>query len=120
MVFPYVLALVSLAGCHENPKDHEGRVRAEFQRMTGSITLPPGVTEIHQPLQFARGAHDIDLKGDPAGSTLRLAMDFHGSAAVLGANVANARLEGFQIIGDRSVLATDLYLPPSNVSFADT
>ena len=119
VVLPYLTATVCLVGCHSSPTDPERSLQAEFHRMTGSITLPPGVTEIHKPLQFERGANDINLTGDPSGSTLRLARNFTGRAAILGVNVANVRLERFQISGDRADLKRDLYLPPSNVSFAD-
>lgn len=87
--------------------------------MTGAITLPPGVTELSEALQFHTGAHDVTVRGDPSGSVLRLAKDFKGRAAIVGIGVANVRLENFQIIGNRAELTSDLYLPPSNVAFAD-
>jgi hypothetical protein len=113
------MACVYLTGCHPRPADRENALRSEFHRITGSIILPPGVTELHTPLQFARGAHDILLQGDPSGSVLRLARDFQGRAAIVGVSVANIRLEKFHIAGARAGLMSNLYLPPSNVPFAD-
>jgi hypothetical protein len=119
LVLCCVMAWVCFAACHIHPADRETTLRAEFHRRTGSITLPPGVTELHKPLQFDAGAHDINLRGDASGSTLLLAKDFEGRAAILGVNVANVRLEKFQVIGDRAGLVSNLYLPASNVRFAD-
>ncbi len=83
-----------------------------------TIRLPPGITELRSPLEFASGARDISIVGDPGGSILRMGEDFQGRAAILGINVTGIRVSEFQIVGARKALASDRYLPPSNVAFA--
>lgn len=114
-----VIVSLCLVGCHVFPQDREAVLRAEMHSISGRITLPPGVTELHMPLEFERGAHDIELRGDASGSILRLAKDFKGRAAILGVDVQSIKLEDFRIIGERTSLIRDLYLPPSDVTFAD-
>jgi hypothetical protein len=50
---------------------------------------------------------------------LKLADDFKGKAAILGAGVKNIRIEGLQIVGNRRELKSDLYLPGSSTRFID-
>jgi Right handed beta helix region len=77
--------------------------------------LPAGTIVLHAPLELAEGAHDIVIDGT---STLRMAADFQGKAAIVGNNVSNVRLSAFSIIGNRGALTTVKYLPPSDVTFA--
>ena len=103
-------------GCHR--RTPEQSLRASFLRTTGRIQLPAGTIDLHAPLELAAGAHDIVIDGDPSGSSLRLAADFQGKAAIVGNTVSNVRLSGFQITGNRAALGTAKYLPPSDITFA--
>lgn len=110
-------ACIVLLGCHRsNPEE---ALRAAFRRTTGKIPLPAGTVVLHAPLELAAGAHDVEIAGVYAGSSLSLAADFHGKAAIVGTSVSNVHLSGFRIIGNRAALTPVKYLPPSNVTFAN-
>ncbi|HYA16489.1 MAG TPA: right-handed parallel beta-helix repeat-containing protein [Bryobacteraceae bacterium] len=100
---------VFAAGCHRSP----------FDRTSGKIQLAAGVTEITAPLRIAAGAHDLEIAGDPGGSTIRMAANFAGAAAIVGDNVANVTIHGIRIEGSRTSLGSDRYLPGSDQPFAD-
>ena len=108
---------VWLSGCHA--ADRESKLRSAFHTKTGHIVVPEGATELHAPLEFEAGAHDIDVRGASSASILKLADDFKGKAAIIGAGVKNIRIEGFQIIGNRRELKSALYLPGSSTRFID-
>ncbi len=110
------MALLCLALSSCGPSAGQ-RLRTSFQQTTGRITLPAGTIEITEPLVLAAGAHDIRIVEAPAGSTLKLAPQFRGKAAVVGERVSNITISGFRIVGHRTSLRTDRYLPPWNVSF---
>lgn len=74
--------------------------------------LPPGVTELHSEM-IVEG----ELRGDPAGSTLRMAADFTGRAAVV-VRGKDAHLSGFAIEGNRAVREDRAGLPPYDTQFA--
>lgn len=112
-------ACLWLSACHQGGPDPERALRSEFRRITGQIGLPAGTIELHAPLQFEPGAHDIEVRGHSSGSTLRLARDFKGRAAIVGSGVTNVRLGGFQVVGDRAEAPTSLYLPGSDTPFVD-
>jgi hypothetical protein len=109
----FIAAILGVQACRHSPLD------AAFSQRSGNIRLPAGVTELHRPLQLAPRAHDIAITGDPAGSVLHLAADFQGRAAIVGTGVTSVRVSGFRIAGARSTLASNQYLPPSDVAFAD-
>jgi hypothetical protein len=111
-------ACLCLSGCHTGP-DPERELRSQFRRITGQIGLPAGTVDLHAPLQFEPGAHDIEVRGHASGSVLRLAGDFQGRAAIVGHGMKNVRLAGFHIVGARPVSPTNVYLPGSNTPFAD-
>jgi len=110
-------ACIILLGCHRSSP--EQTLRAAFRRTTGKIPLPAGTVVLHAPLELAAGAHDIEIAGAYAGSSLSLAADFHGKAAIVGNNVSNVRLSAFSILGNRRALTAFRYLPPSDVTFAN-
>lgn len=74
--------------------------------------LPPGVTELHREMVV-----ESDLTGDPAGSTLRMAADFAGRAAIV-VRGSNVHLRGFTIEGNRAVRERRTGLPPYDKAFA--
>jgi hypothetical protein len=79
-----------------------------------TIDLPPGAVELHQPITVAAGT---ELRGAPQGTTLYMAADFQGRAAILvGGN--RVWLHDFSIDGNRSALEVRQGLPPDDRSFA--
>jgi hypothetical protein len=77
-----------------------------------STQLPPGVSVLHSELVI-----DSDLRGDPAGSLLQMAPDFHGRAAVV-VRGNGIHLRDFSIEGNRDASEVRAGLPPYNVPFA--
>ena len=73
--------------------------------------LPPGVTELHSEMVV-----DSDLRGDPSGSTLRMAADFQGRAAVV-VRGSKVHLSGFSIEGNRAAHELRTALPPYDTPF---
>ncbi len=74
--------------------------------------LPPGVTELHSEMLV-----EGDLVGDPEGSTLRMAPDFEGRAAIV-VHGNGARLRDFAVEGNLANRELRTGLPPYNVPFA--
>jgi hypothetical protein len=87
-------------------------VIAELLFAVLAAQLPPGVTELHSE-KVVEG----ELTGDPAGSTLRMAADFRGRAAVV-VRGSKARLSGFMIEGNRAAKEVRAGLPPYDTPFA--
>lgn len=104
------LMLIFVMGCHR---------AAPFDRVTGKIQLAAGLTEISAPLRIAVGAHDLEIVGDPGGSTIRMAVGFVGPAAIVGDHVSNISIHGIRIEGSRTGLVSRRYLPGSDQPFAD-
>ncbi len=71
-------------------------------------SLPPGTIELHSEMVV-----EGELRGDPAGTTLRMAPDFQGRAAVV--LHSGAVLHDLTIEGNGEITAG---LPPWNVPFA--
>jgi hypothetical protein len=76
--------------------------------------LPAGIVELHVPLAVAGGT---ELRGSPRGTTLHLAPDFKGPAAIL-VQGNGVRLRRFSIDGNRGALAVAQGLPPYDRAFA--
>ena len=85
---------------------------------TGVIELPAGTTVLTGELRIPDGAHDLELRGHPAGSTLKAAAGFKGRALIVAKGAMNLRLTGFQIDGNRAALDARIGLPPSDVPFS--
>jgi len=90
----------------------------DFSRRTGVIELPAGTLLLHRPLVVAEGARDLEIRGNPSGSTLAVAADFQGRALIVSKRATGLRLTGFRILGNRTSLQTRIGLPPSDVPFA--
>jgi len=90
----------------------------DFGRRTGVIELPAGTLILHRPLVVAGDARDLEIRGNPSGSTLAAAADFQGRALIVSKGAANLRMAGFRIVGNRAAIQTRIGLPPSDVSFA--
>ncbi len=90
----------------------------DMSQRTGLIQLPAGTVILHRELTIPEGAHDLEMRGNPAGSTLRAAPDFHGRALIYAKNATGLRLSGFRIDGNRAVLEKPTGLPAGDVPFA--
>jgi Right handed beta helix region len=103
---------IGLAACGHNPQ-------AELDRGMPLLELPAGEIHLNRPLVVPKGAHDVKVVGNPSGSTLVLEAGFQGSAAIVIDGASNVTLSGFSIVGDRSDLKSDWYLPLKEAAFAD-
>ena len=83
------------------------------------VELPAGETRLDRPIVIPKGSHNIQLRGNAAGSTLVLKPGFQGTAAIDIESASNITLSGFSIIGDRGDLKSDWYLPLQEAAFAD-
>lgn len=86
---------------------------------TGVVELPAGVIEVHEELAVPEGAHDLEIRGAPSGTTLRLAPDFRGRALLSLRHASRIRLRHFAIDGNRHTLGRALDLPPHDAILAD-
>jgi hypothetical protein len=105
-----VLCLL-LAGCGKPAG--EASIRSALR--SGSVRLPPGVTEIHSEIALPEGATGVEISG--ANSTLRAAADFRGRAIFSCKSCARVRFQGFVIDGARDSLEQRAGLPDSSTPF---
>lgn len=75
--------------------------------------LAAGTIELHAPITVDAGT---ELRGAPQGTTLHLAADFHGDAAIIAAS--RTLITGFAIDGNRAALEIKQGLPPYDRPFA--
>lgn len=87
-------------------------------RPTGIIDLPAGRLLLHRPLVIPDGAHDLEIRGHPAGSTLVAAPDFQGRALIVSKNAVRLTLAAFRIEGNRGASEPRIGIAPSDVPFA--
>lgn len=78
------------------------------------VQLPAGIVEMHSELVVEAGT---EVRGAAAGTTLRMAPDFNGRAAIVVVG-GRVRLSDFAIEGNRGNEAARVGLPPSDVPFA--
>jgi hypothetical protein len=86
---------------------------------TGIMRLAPGVIEISASIEVPRGANDLEIIGDPAGTTLAVSSPFEGHAVLVVRSASKITLSGFSIEGNRASAHQGLGLPPSNITFLD-
>lgn len=99
-------------------------IRIQFLLLTlcGSIfaeslrELPKGILELHSPMVV--DGFNITLRGHKDGTTIHLAADFQGKAAIL-VKGKKIRLEHFTIEGNRQFFNRRSGLPPSDKTFAE-
>ncbi|HLY19329.1 MAG TPA: right-handed parallel beta-helix repeat-containing protein [Bryobacteraceae bacterium] len=89
-----------------------------FSRRSGVIELPAGTLVLHRGLVVPEGAHDLEIRGHPSGSTLQAAADFQGRALIYSKGAIGLRLTSFRIDGNRTALAKPVGLPVSDAPFA--
>src|SRR5258708_14871387 len=104
----FLFLVLPLLGCRKS-------IHIDQQGLT---ILPGGVGEVTTPIRISAVAHDLEVGGDPAGTTLRAAPGFKGEAVLVIQGARHIKLTGFAIDGNRSALAKPVELPPSNISFA--
>ncbi|MGD0132474.1 MAG: right-handed parallel beta-helix repeat-containing protein [Bryobacteraceae bacterium] len=83
---------------------------------TGSVRLPPGVTEIPSEIKLPEGAHDVMITGH--GSTLHVAANFQGRAIFSCQGCQRIHFANFAIDGNRAALEKPMPFAPSAKSFA--
>jgi hypothetical protein len=105
-----VPALLFFAACTSRMPD--------FSRRTGILELPAGTLVLHRELTLPEGAHDLEIRGNPSGSTLVAAADFQGRALIYSKGATNLRFTGFDIKGSRAALRKPIGLPVSDTAFA--
>ncbi len=94
-------------------------VRAALHSGASAVELPAGRIHLDRPIEIPKGARNVELRGNAAGSTLVLDSGFNGTAAIVADAAVNLTLSGFEIVGDRSDLKSDWYLPLKEAAFAD-
>ena len=111
------LALL-LSGTGFSLSPDEASIRAALERATGSIELPAGIIEVTRELAVPAGAHDLEIRGAPQGTSLRVTANFQGRAVLSLSRTTRVRLTGFTIDGNRTALEKPLGLPPHDVPFS--
>jgi hypothetical protein len=114
-----VIAACVLAGCRGVSAGNEAAIREALAAKTRVIHLAPGVMEVSAAIEVPEGTHDLEIRGDAAGSTLRVADSFQGRAVFVVRSGRNVHFADFLIDGNRAALERPLELPPSNVTFAE-
>jgi hypothetical protein len=102
--------LVLLAACTSHLPD--------FSKRTGVIELPAGTLILHRELTLPAGARNLEIRGNPSGSTLQAAADFQGRALIYSKGATNLRFTGFSIDGNRAALRKPIGLPVTDTPFA--
>src|SRR4051794_36553963 len=87
-------------------------------RATGIMQLPAGEVEIAAELALPRSAHDLEVRGNPAGTVLKMSRRFQGRALFVTEAGRHIRFSNFTIDGNREALEERAGLPPSDVPFA--
>jgi hypothetical protein len=85
--------------------------------VTGVMQLPAGTTEIEAEIVLPAAARDLEIRGDPTGSVLKMADHFNGRALFVAGQASRIRFTDFTIDGNRDVLEQRQPLPPSSVPF---
>ena len=90
----------------------------DFSKRTGVIELPAGTIVLHRELTLSEAAHDLEIRGNPAGSTLQAAPDFQGRALIYSKGATDLRFTGFHIEGNRTASPKAVGLPEADTPFA--
>ncbi|MGC9946073.1 MAG: right-handed parallel beta-helix repeat-containing protein [Bryobacteraceae bacterium] len=90
----------------------------DLSKRTGVIQLPAGTLILHHELTLPDGAHNLEIRGHPSGSTLQAAPDFQGRAMIYSKGATDLHFTGFRIEGNRTALAKPIGLPTSDTPFA--
>ncbi len=93
-------------------------ILAAIESGAKSIELPFGETMVPKEIVIPAGSGGVELRGHPQGSTLRASSGFRGRAVILAESASGLVLNQFRVAGSRSTARQTVYLPPSDVSFA--
>ena len=99
--------------------DVEASIRKAVEEGKRSVLLPPGEHVLERAIVIPEQVSRLEITGDPTGTTLRLAGNFQGKAAIVINGAKDVKLAGFRIDGNRDRLAKPAGLPPSDVTFFD-
>ena len=95
------------------------QLRADAQeKIVGAIQLPAGIVEISSELEIPAKAHDLEIRGAPAGTTLRASKNFHGRAILTCESGSRIRFSGFTLDGERAAIEQRSSLAPYDRAFA--
>jgi hypothetical protein len=103
------------------PRDRspgEIQIRNALRAGTHAIQLPAGIVEISSELEIPTKAHDVEIRGAPAGTTLRASKNFHGRAIFTCETGTRIRFSGFTLDGNRAALEQRSGLAPYDRPFA--
>ena len=117
---PAVLLLLTLTACQTT--DHIADADALRQAVatgSGIVRLARGVIDIYEPIEIPSGAQDLEIIGDPSGTTLRVSPQFEGHAVLVFRSASKITLSEFSIEGHRASVNERIGLPPSNKTFFD-
>jgi Right handed beta helix region len=95
---------------------HESRLRTALLAKTGAVTLPAGTIEISREIVLPSDAHDLEIRG--AGTTIKAAATFRGSALIVIPAGKNITLHDFALDGNRDAVARPIGIPPSGAMFS--
>jgi hypothetical protein len=109
--------VILLVGCGHGRNGDD--VRAALQHALPVVELPAGQIHLDRPIVIPKGSKNLVLRGNAAGSTLVLDPEFKGTAAIQADGVSNVTFFGFAIVGDRTEMKSDWYLPLKEAAFAD-
>lgn len=113
------LVLLALAACGGSRVGTSEELQEAVGKGSGVVRLAPGVIDIAKQIEIPSGAKDLEIIGDPEGTTLRAAPDFEGKAMLVFRSASGITLSGFSIEGRRPHSDERLGLPPSNITFFD-
>ena len=86
---------------------------------TGVMLLPAGTIEVSAEIRLPPGAQDLEIRGDPAGTVLRMSDRFQGRALWICEGCRGVTFRNFTVDGNREALEQRTGLPPSNLPFAE-
>ena len=114
------LLAVALLGHPAEARQSVGEAAVQRTLRSGQqvVELPAGVIEISSGLVLPPGAHDLEIRGAPAGTTLRASNGFRGRAIFLCDSASRIRLSGFTVDGNRAATAQPAGLPSYDQPFA--
>lgn len=113
-----VAALVLAATTPHDRSSREMQICRALRAGTGAIQLPAGVVEISSELEIPAKAHDLEIRGAPAGTTLRASKNFHGRAILICESGSRIRFSGFSLDGERAAIEQRSSLAPYDRAFA--
>jgi len=104
------LAFLLLSACAPHAPD--------LSKRTGIVELPAGTLILHHELTLPENAQNLEIRGNPSGSTLQAAPDFEGRAVIYSKGATDLRLTGFRVVGNRAAQQKPIGIPEPDTPFA--